>query len=66
MGGCDVAVAVSPGLSDPEEQRRCLDLGKEAGLDIPVITKSVVEQIRNIGVVGLVCVCVCHRCAVCL
>ena len=41
------------GLSDPEEQRKCLDLGKQAGLNIPVITKSVVEQIRNIGVVRM-------------
>ena len=40
------------GISDPGEQRACLDLGKEAGLDIAAITKSVVEQIRNMGVVS--------------
>ncbi len=65
-GGC----CPCSGLSDPEEQRRYLDLGKKAGLNIPIITKSVVEQIRNIGVVCVhacvcmyvsVCVCVCVR-----
>ena len=29
----------------------CLDLGKRVGLDIAAITKSVVEHIRNIGMV---------------
>lgn len=38
-------------INDPEEQRTCLNLGKRAGLDVATITKSVVEQIRNIGMV---------------
>ena len=41
-----------PGIDDPIEQKQCLDLGKEAGLDVAVITKSVVEHIRNTGVVS--------------
>ena len=39
------------GIQNPRDQRLCLDLGKKAGLDIAVITKSVVEQIRNTGLV---------------
>ena len=35
------------GINVTDEQKRCLDLGKEAGLDIAAITKSVVENIRN-------------------
>ena len=40
------------GIDDPVEQKQCLDLGKEAGLNVAVITKSVVEHIRNTGVVS--------------
>ena len=40
------------GIEDPSEQKQCLDLGKEAGLDVAVITKSVVEHIRNTGLVS--------------
>jgi hypothetical protein len=40
------------GIDDPIEQKQCLDLGKEAGLNVAVITKSVVEHIRNTGVVS--------------
>lgn len=54
---------VAPGLSDPEEQRKCLDLGKKAGLNIPVITKSVVEQIRNIDMVRVI-TCILGMCVV--
>lgn len=39
------------GIEDPSEQKQCLDLGKEAGLDVAVITKNVVEHIRNTGLV---------------
>lgn len=38
---------------DPGEQRECLELGSEAGLDIAVITKSVVEHMRNTGPVSV-------------
>ncbi len=41
-----------PELNDPVEQRKCLDLGKKEGLNIALITKSVVERIKNIGMVG--------------
>lgn len=40
------------GIDDPVEQKQCLNLGKEAGLNVAVITKSVVEHIRNTGVVS--------------
>ena len=40
------------GIEDPVEQKACLDLGKEAGLDVAVVTKTVVEHIRNTGVVS--------------
>ena len=43
------------GIEDPVEQKQCLDLGKEAGLDVAVVTKTVVEHIRNTGVVR------CHK-----
>ena len=41
-----------PGVQDPEDQRMCLELGKEVGLDIAAITKEVVENIRNTGMVS--------------
>ena len=41
-----------PGVQDPEDQRMCLELGKEAGLDVAAITKEVVENIRNTGMVS--------------
>ena len=40
-----------PGVQDSEDQRMCLELGKEVGLDIAAITKEVVENIRNTGMV---------------
>ena len=43
---------ISPGVQDPEDQRMCLELGKEAGLDVAAITKEVVENIRNTGMVS--------------
>lgn len=41
-----------PGVQDSEDQRMCLELGKEVGLDIAAITKEVVENIRNTGMVS--------------
>ena len=38
-------------MQDSEDQRMCLELGKEVGLDIAAITKEVVENIRNTGMV---------------
>lgn len=35
------------GINVTDEQKKCLELGREAGLDIAAITKSVVENIRN-------------------
>ena len=40
------------GIENPNEQKQCLDLGKEVGLDVAIITKSVVEHIRNTGMVS--------------
>ena len=40
------------GVQRQEEQRHCLELGKEAGLDIAMVTKAVVETIRDTGVVS--------------
>lgn len=35
------------GVKDEQEQRHCLELGRQAGLDIGMITRTVVERIRN-------------------
>lgn len=35
------------GIFGTEERKHCLDLAEEAGLDVPLITKLVVENIRN-------------------
>ncbi|KAL3865177.1 hypothetical protein ACJMK2_006795 [Sinanodonta woodiana] len=35
------------GITDREEQQQCLMLAEKAGLDIPLITKTVVENIRS-------------------
>ena len=40
------------GVQDSKDQRMCLELGKDAGLDVAVITKEVVENIRNTGLVS--------------
>ena len=45
------------GVEEQEQRRLCLQLGKEAGLDLAVITKSVVENIRDLGTVGTVTGC---------
>jgi nuclear pore complex protein Nup107 len=37
------------GVKEEEEQRQCLELGREAGLDIGMVTKTVVETIRTAG-----------------
>ena len=37
------------GVKEEEEQRQCLELGREAGLDIGMVTKTVVETIRTTG-----------------
>ena len=34
-----------------EERHQCLELAKESGLDVPTITKAVVENIRSHDVV---------------
>ena len=44
---------VVSGVREEEEQRHCLELGKEAGLDIGMVTKAVVENIRSTGLVGV-------------
>ena len=49
------------GIEDPSQQKQCLDLGKEVGLDVAIITKSVVEHIRNTGLVSASLRCVCQR-----
>lgn len=35
------------GIQQEDKQRHCLELGKEAGLDIAMVTKTVVENIRD-------------------
>lgn len=40
------------GVHDERQQRHCLQLGKEAGLDIALVTKAVVENIRAMGTVS--------------
>ncbi|XP_029453089.1 nuclear pore complex protein Nup107 [Rhinatrema bivittatum] len=35
------------GVTDPEQRQHCLELAKEAGLDVAMITKTVVENIRR-------------------
>jgi nuclear pore complex protein Nup107 len=35
------------GVQQEDQQRHCLQLGKEAGLDIAMVTKAVVENIRD-------------------
>lgn len=35
------------GIFETEERKHCLDLAKEAGLNVSLITKLVVENIRN-------------------
>ena len=35
------------GITDSDERQECLKLASEAGLDIPVITKHLVENIRS-------------------
>lgn len=37
------------GVREEEKQRHCLELGREAGLDIGMVTKTVVENIRTTG-----------------
>jgi len=39
-------------VQDLEHQRTCLELGRDAGLDVAVITKEVVENIRNTDLVS--------------
>ena len=46
-----MCVCVS-GVRQEEEQKQCLELGKEAGLDIGRVTKAVVETIRSSGQVS--------------
>ena len=50
-------ICVCAGVEEQEQRRLCLQLGKEAGLDLAVITKSVVENIRDLGTVGTVTGC---------
>ena len=38
---------LSPGVQETEERKGCLELAETAGLDIPNITKMVVENIRK-------------------
>lgn len=45
-------VCVLSGVHEEELQRHYLQLGKEAGLDITLVTKAVVENIREIGTVS--------------
>ena len=48
--GCEGAVlmgGVVSGVQQEDQQRHCLQLGKEAGLDIAMVTKAVVENIRD-------------------
>lgn len=35
------------GVVELEERHRCLELAREAGLDVATITKTVVENIRS-------------------
>jgi nuclear pore complex protein Nup107 len=35
------------GVTEAEEKQQCLELAREAGLNIPAITKTVVENIRS-------------------
>ena len=39
------------GVTEAEEKQQCLELAREAGLNIPAITKTVVENIRSHDVV---------------
>ena len=39
------------GVTEAEDKQQCLELAREAGLDIPAITKTVVENIRSHDVV---------------
>jgi nuclear pore complex protein Nup107 len=43
------------GVQQEDQQRHCLQLGKEAGLDIAMVTKAVVENIRDREMDGEVC-----------
>ena len=40
---CDVCV----GVQEEDQQRHCLQLGREAGIDIVMATKAVVENIMK-------------------
>ena len=40
------------GVQEEDQQRHCLQLGKEAGLDIAMVTKAVVENIRDTEMVS--------------
>ena len=40
------------GVQDEDQQRYCLQLGREAGLDIAMVTKAVVENIRDTEMVS--------------
>lgn len=44
---------VHSGIQQEDKQRHCLELGKEAGLDIAMVTKTVVENIRDTRTVSL-------------
>ncbi|XP_076371514.1 nuclear pore complex protein Nup107 isoform X3 [Tachypleus tridentatus] len=37
------------GIKEPSERQHCLQLAENMGLDVPLITKTVVENIRSIG-----------------
>ena len=45
----DRRVSLGPvlGVRQEKDQRECLELGREAGLDIGMVTKTVVEKIRS-------------------
>ena len=38
-------------MTEAEDKQQCLELAREAGLDIPAITKTVVENIRSHDVI---------------
>lgn len=45
-------MGVQSGVQEEDQQRHCLQLGKDAGLEIALVTRAVVENIRGMGMVS--------------